>query len=132
MAVEITHVEIEQSLFHGHHGVAQPAEPFVALRTVHGIAHEVAALRPERGAVDAVDQFVAAGKGGKRIHRGMHHAAGQVVDRRGVGQAADLYIAKAVKSETGFIGLGPRPAEHIDIGVQGFFVAGEIQHTVCL
>ncbi|OPZ66380.1 MAG: hypothetical protein BWY83_02898 [bacterium ADurb.Bin478] len=62
----------------------------------------------------------------------MHHAAGQVVDRRGIGQAADLHIAKAVEGEAGFIGLGPSPAEHIDIGVQGFFVAGEIQHAVCL
>ncbi len=99
-------------------GVAQPAEPLIALRAVGRHADEVAALAP----VDVAEQLAEPGRralegaGGRYV--GVHHPGHDVARPRLAGIAGDLGVPEPVQREAGFEDLRAARGEEL-VGLPG-------------
>ena len=95
-------VHVEDRRLGKHLDVAHPTEPLIALGTIVGRAHQVAALGPEDVPHEPVQARVRALEPAHPRRGGMKDPARDRVGRRRRGQSAQLDIAKAVVGKARF------------------------------
>ena len=109
--IEIPEPELGREL-----GVAGPAV-LLAMRTVGGNPHEVAAIGPLRATLQTVERLVRTVKPADLDEVGVHHAPAQVVESRLAGQSLDTHVLKPVVGKVGLPDFLALPLQDIAVGL---------------